>query len=109
MRRGICGWRTAVGLDHRLYLGVPIPSARTLFKNQIGAHAAAGEVAYAVVVLRPVRVRIEVTRPVVANVLEELHEPERRLEIRGAEAEILIVAAGHLIVQVDVEQLAGFP
>ena len=32
-----------------------------------------------------------------------------RLQVGGAEAEVLIVAAGLLVVQIDVEQLAGLP
>jgi hypothetical protein len=53
-------------------------------------------------------VRVEVARPVVADVLEELDEEERVARVGRAEAEVLVVAAGILIVQVDVEQLAGF-
>ena len=53
--------------------------------------------------------RVEVARAVVADVFEELHQPEGGLHVRGSEPEILVVAAGHLVVQIDVKQLAGFP
>ena len=64
---------------------------------------------HAVVVFGAVGVGVEVPRAVVADVFQKLDQPERRLEVRRAEAEVLIVAAGHLIVQIDVEQLARFP
>ena len=43
---------------------------------------------------------------VVARVLEQLDEEEPVLEAHGAEAEVLVVAADALAVQVDVEELA---
>src|SRR5256885_1458011 len=52
---------------------------------------------------------VEVPRTLVADVLEELHEPERRFHVRRSEAEVLIVAAGHLVVQIDVKELASLP
>jgi hypothetical protein len=54
-------------------------------------------------------VRVEVPRARVTDILEELHEEERRLGVRRAEAEVLVVAARRLIVQVDVEELPGLP
>src|SRR5439155_12833210 len=65
--------------DERLDLPILAPLPRALAKDQVGAHAAAREIADAAVVLRPIRVRVEVTRPVVADLFEKLHEPERRL------------------------------
>ena len=66
-----------------------------------------GKVPHAVGVLGPIRVRVEVARAVVARLLEQLHQEEERLDRFRAEAQILIEAARLLIVQVDVEQLAG--
>ena len=93
----------------RLNLRVGVPAGGALLEDQVGAHAAAGEIADPVVILGAVGVRVEVARRVVADVLEELHQEERRLDVRGAEPEVLIVAAGILVVQIDVEQLAGLP
>ena len=58
-----------------------------------------------VVVLGAIRMRVEVPRAVVADVLQQLHEEERALDVGRPEAEILVVAAQLLVVQVDVEQL----
>ena len=46
-------------------------------------------------------------RAVVARLLEQLHQEEQRLDRLRAEAQVLVEAARLLIVQVDVEQLAG--
>ena len=80
---------------------------RLVLEDQVGPHAAAGEVPDPVVVLGAVGVRVEVPRAVVAGFLEQLDQEEQRLDRLGAEAEILIEPPGLLIVQVDVEQLAG--
>ena len=93
----------------RLDLGVGVPARRLLLQDQVRPHAAAGEGLDALVVLGAVGVRVEVARAVVADVLEELHQEERGARVGGAEAEVLVVAARILVVQVDVEQLAGFP
>ncbi len=98
-----------VSLHQRLDLLVGVPAFGALLENQIRAHAAAREVLDPVVVLGAIGVRIEVARAVVLDVLEKLHQPETGLDVRGAEAEVLIVAARRLIVQIDVKQLAGFP
>ena len=42
----------------------------------------------------------------VARALEQAHEQEGLLEVLGAEAEVLVVAADALRVEVDVEELA---
>ena len=52
---------------------------RLVLEDQVGPHAAAGEVPDALVVLGAVGVRVEVARAVVADVLEQLHQEERRL------------------------------
>jgi hypothetical protein len=52
-------------------------------------------------------VGIKVAEAVVFLLFEELDEEERGLDIRSAEAEILVIAAKLLVVQVDVEELAG--
>ena len=38
---------------------------------------------------------------------QEFHEEEGLLDVGGAEAEVLVVAAGVLVVEVDVEEFAG--
>ena len=47
--------------------------------------------------------------PRVLHVLEELHEEEAALERVRAEAQVLVVAAEGLVVEVDVEELARVP
>ena len=56
----------------------------------------AREVPHALGVLVAVRVRVEVQRARVARALEQAHEQEGLLEVLGAEAEILVVAADPL-------------
>ena len=77
------------------------------FEPEVGAHAARGEVPDALLPLGPQRLRVEVARPVVAGVLEQLDEEERVLQADRAEAEVLVIAPDALGVEVDVEQLAG--
>ena len=57
--------------------------------------------------LHPQRPGVEVAGAVVARVLEQLDEEEGVLEADRAEAEVLVVAADPLGVEVDVEELAG--
>src|SRR5437667_4037241 len=89
--------------DQRLDIPVRIPLSRTLAQDQVGPHAAAREVAHAIVILRPVGVGVEMAWAGVADVFEELDEPERRLQVGRSEPQVLVVAAWHLIVQVDVK------
>jgi hypothetical protein len=54
-------------------------------------------------------VGVEVPRPLVPDVLEELHQEERGLRVRRSEPEVLVEPAGDLVVQVDVEELPHRP
>ena len=51
--------------------------------------------------------RIEVPTARIAVVFQQLDEEEGRLDVRGAEAEVLVVAPELLVVEVDMEELAG--
>src|SRR5690606_30674446 len=104
--------RTIVGWDFlqqclNLWVGVELRCL--LLEDQVGAHTAASEVLHALVILGAVCVCIEVAAAIVANILKELDQEEGVLWVHRAEAEVLIVAAWVLVVQVDMEQLAGFP
>ena len=86
----------------------PAANCRALsFEDQVRAHAAAREVPDAVGVLGAVRVRVEMPRAVVAGLFEQLDDEEQRLDRLGSEPQILIEAPEFLVVQIDVEQLAG--
>ena len=52
---------------------------------------------------------VEMTRPVIAYIFQKLHQPESGLRIGRAEAQVLIVATRHLIVQINVEELSRLP
>ena len=92
-----------------LDLRIGVPALGLLLQDQVGPHASAREGLHVVVVRGPVGVRVEVPAPLVPDVLEELHEEERRLRVRRAEPQVLVVASRDLVVQVDVEQLAHRP
>ena len=64
-----------------------------------------GEVPHAVVVLGAVGVGVEVAHPVPPGVLEQLHQVERVTDALAPEAEVLVVLADALGVEVDVEEL----
>src|SRR5437867_1941759 len=85
---------------------VGVPMRRLLLQDQIGAHAAARKVFHAAVVLGTISMRIKMTRTVVSDVFEELHEPKRGLEVRGTETQVLVVAPRHLVVEINMEKLA---
>ena len=53
--------------------------------------------------------RVEVPRTRVANVLKKLHKKERLLVILRPEPKVLVVAAGVLVIQVNVKKLARIP
>jgi hypothetical protein len=79
---------------------------RPLLEDQVGAHAAAGELPDTIDVFRPVGTRVEVARAFVAAALQQVHQEEGVLLVLGPEAEVLVVADPALPVQVDVVQLA---
>src|SRR6187431_2751968 len=91
--RGIVRILSADFPQHRLDLRVRRELARLLLQDQIGPHAASGERPYAVVVLRAIRVRVEVARALVAGLLEQLDDEEQRLDRLGSKSQILIEAA----------------
>lgn len=45
----------------------------------------------------------------VAHVLQKLDQEKGGFDVGGAEAQVLVVAAKGLVVQVDVEEIAGIP
>src|SRR5207253_11465915 len=92
-----------------LYFFVGAPTASLLFQDQVGSHAAASEVFYSFIVLGTVGVRVEMTRPLVANIFEKLHQPECRLQVGRPKAKILVKSIWHLIIQIDVKKFARFP
>ena len=53
--------------------------------------------------------RVEMARAVVADLLQQFNEEKRGLDVVCSEPEILVVAARILIVQVNMEKLAGIP
>src|SRR6185369_17414315 len=62
--------------NQRLNVRVRVPLTRALAQDQIRPHAASRKVAHAIVILRPVGMGVEMTRAVVADVLEELDQKE---------------------------------
>ncbi len=60
-------------------------------QDQVGAHAAAGEVPHAVGVLGAVGVGVEVAHALPAGVLEQRHQVEGVADALAAEAEVLVV------------------
>ena len=72
-------------------------------------HTAAGERLHTLVILGAVGVGVEVARAAIAHILQKLHQEEGALNIHRAKAEVLIIAARRLVVQVDMEQLAHLP
>lgn len=67
-----------------------------LGEDEVGAHAAEGEVPHAVGVLGPVRVRVEVPHALPARVLEQLDRVEGVPDALAPEAEVLVELADAL-------------
>src|SRR5205809_6019579 len=86
-----------------------IPTRSLLLQYEIGTHTAARKIFDSIVVFSPVSMRVIVARSAITDIFEKLHEPESRLWICRTEAQILIVTPRYLIIQVYVEELAGFP
>src|SRR5690348_3427611 len=95
--------------QYLLNLFVLVPEPGLLFQDEIGPHATTREIFYALVIFGAVGVRIEMARPLVTNVFQKLHNEKRRLQIVGAEPEILIVATAHLVIQIKVKQFSSVP
>ncbi len=92
-----------------LNLAVVVERFGLLLQDKIGTHTAPGKFFDVVVVGGAVGVGVEVAAAVVADIFQELDQVESRLDRLGPEAEVLVVAAELLIVQVDMEELAGVP
>ena len=86
-------------------LGVLPEAACLLGQDQVGPHAAPGEVPDAVGVLGAVGVGVEVPHALPPRVLEQLDDVEGVTDAFGAEPEVLVELADPLGVEVDVEEL----
>src|SRR5260370_6091215 len=60
----------------RLNLTVLIELTRLIFKDQVVSHAAGGEFPHAGFVFTPIRMRIEMSRPFIARVFQQLDKKE---------------------------------
>ena len=88
--------RAVVGIDlgqKRLDLLVGIPAGGLVLEDQVGAHAAAGEILHTLVILGAVGVRVEVPAACVFDIFQELDQEEGGLRIARPEAQVLVVAA----------------
>src|SRR5258708_5526565 len=83
-----------------LDLGVGVELSDLLLENEIGPHAARGEVPDSRFVLGAVGVAVEVPHPRPARVFEQLDQKERALGIVAAEAQILVESSDLLPVQI---------
>ena len=96
---GVSGVRAdrGVGQGSRAALGEGVLDLRVVGEapdlggqGEVGTHAPAGEVPGALGVLGAVRTGVEVARPVVAGLLEQLDEEEGVLDAFRAEAQVLV-------------------
>ena len=91
-----------------LNLGVGVKARDLLLEDEVRAHAVVREVPDALLVFGAVGVAVEVAHARPLGVFEQLHQEEGALLVFAGEAQVLVVAAGLLAVQVDVEELARF-
>ena len=82
---------------------------RLLLQDQVTPHTPLRKVLDALGIFGAVGMGIEMTRAVVADLLQQFHEEKRRLDVVRSKPEILVVAARILIVEVNMEELAGIP
>src|SRR5215813_14093981 len=94
--------------EQRLYLFIFAESPGLLFKDQVVSHAAGREIPDAFLVFTAISVGVEMARSFVAFLFEHLDQEEEVLDPLGAESEVLIEARPFLIIQIDMEELAGF-
>ena len=98
-----------LGLDH---LRVGTERGRALLQQQVHAHVRRRRGPHARLVLRPRRLVVEVTRPVVGRPttgpaeLEQVDEREGVVQVAVTEDQVLIELDATLTVQIDMEQLA---
>src|SRR5215831_2939253 len=62
--------------EQSLNLRVAVEACHLLLENEVGAHASGGEVPHAVLILRAVRVTVEMPHAQPLRVLEQLHKEE---------------------------------
>ena len=80
-----------------------------LFEDEISSHTTAGEVFDTFVIFSAISMCVEVTAGIIFVVFKQFDEEESTLEIYSTKTKILIIATKSLIVQVNMEQLSGFP
>src|SRR5258708_9100327 len=67
--------------QHGFDIWIVVPLSGLLLKDEVGPHATARKILHSVIVFRAVSMGVEVTRPVIAYIFQELHQPERSLGI----------------------------
>ena len=101
------------GIGHRGHhstnfrVGAPLHSL--VFQDEVGPHTATCKILDPLIPFGAIGMRVKVTRPIVANLLEKLHQPKSRLRVRRPEAKILVEAPDELVIQVNMKQLASIP
>src|SRR6516165_3618161 len=89
--------------ENGLNLLVAVPAVGFFLEDQIRPHATAGKVLDSLIVLGPVGMSVEVARTVISDIFEKLDQKEGGLRISSAEAKVLVISPGRLVVQIDVE------
>jgi hypothetical protein len=92
--------------SQRLDLLVVVEALNLLLEDEIAAYAAAHQIPDLVWCVGAVWLHVEGARPVPGRVFQQLDQEKGLLDVLGAESEVLVVSAGLLRSEVDVEQLA---
>jgi alanine racemase len=96
------------GFDDLLDFAVGVPACGLFLEDHVRAYAAAGKFLDVGVIALAIGMGVEMARAVVLVVFQQFDEEEGVFEVGAAEAQILIVSAEFLIVEVDVEKFFGF-
>src|SRR4051794_26700476 len=72
-----------------LDIGILVEAPHFVLEDQVGAHAAPSERPHAAFIVGAVGLCVEVTRTVIAAILEQLYQEESAFEVLSAKAEVL--------------------
>ena len=73
----LAGIRRKQFVQQRLDLLVAVKLRGLFFENEVGSHATAGKILYAVIIFRSIGVSIEMAWTIVAMIFQKFDQPER--------------------------------
>src|SRR5579872_6688035 len=70
--------------QERLNVGISVEATRFLLENVVGAHTASGKIPHPLLIFGAIGMSVEVARPIIALILQQLDQEEHALDALAA-------------------------